>query len=93
MSLSIRNYWIDLNYLINVDHVILIAEYRTEKGMEHLLIDPSFTQFTKQENKNLLKFTEWSSEKIKNKTIVDDLITTGVTEIDDKKWQDYISSF
>ena len=90
---SIRNYWLDLHDLINVDHVVLIAEYRTEEGMKRLLIDPSFTQFTKQENKKLLKFTEWPSEKIGDKTIVDDLTTTGVTEIDNNRWQDYISSF
>lgn len=55
---GIKNYWIDLNDLVAVDHVVLIAEYRTNEGLKRFLIDPSFIQFTKQENKKLIKLDE-----------------------------------
>ncbi|HIR48872.1 MAG TPA: hypothetical protein IAB35_02735 [Candidatus Faecimonas gallistercoris] len=90
---GIRNYWIDFNELINVDHVVLIAEYRTTIGMQHLLIDPSFQQFTKQENKELIKLKDWPSEKIKDKNMVEDLIKTGVSELDERRWNDYVTGF
>ena len=90
---GIRNYWIDLNELINVDHVVLIAEYRTAVGMQHLLIDPSFRQFTKQENKKLIKLNYWPGEKIKDKNMVADLLESGITELDEKRWTDYLQGF
>ena len=90
---GIRNYWIDLNELINVNHVVLIAEYRTAVGMQHLLIDPSFRQFTKQENKKLIKLNDWPGEKIKDKNMVADLLESGITELDEKRWNDYLQGF
>lgn len=90
---GIRNYWIDLNELVNVDHVVLIAEYRTTMGMQHILIDPSFQQFVKQENKKLIKLDNWPSEKIKDKNMVEDLIKTGVAELDERRWSDYVTGF
>ena len=90
---GIKNYWIDLNDLVAVDHVVLIAEYRTNEGLKRFLIDPSFIQFTKQENKKLIKLDEWPSEKIKNKMIVQDLVQTGVTQLDNDIWNEYLSSF
>ncbi len=90
---QIKNYWIDLNELIGIDHVVLIAEYRTEEGMKRELIDPSFSQFTKEDNKELIKLEEWPSERIEDKDMVKDLLTTGVTSLDDNRWQEYLSSF
>ena len=85
---GIKNYWIDLNDLVAVDHVVLIAEYRTNEGLKRFLIDPSFIQFTKQQNKKLIKLDEQPSEKIKNKMIVQDLVQTGVTQLDNDIWNE-----
>ena len=90
---GIKSYWIDLDDIASVDHVVLIAEYRAEDSIQRLLIDPSFSQFTKKENATLVSLDEWPSEKIKNKTIVNDLLETGVTPLTQERWQDYISSF
>lgn len=90
---GIKNYWIDLNELIGVDHVVLIAEYRTVEGIKRLLIDPSFSQFTKEDNKQLVKLKDWPSEKIEDKEMVEDLLDKGLTQVDDTRWQDYLNSF
>ena len=96
MSLNnyqIKNYWLDLNELIGIDHVVLIAEYRTVEGIKRLLIDPSFSQFTKDDNKQLVKLEEWPSEKIEDKEMAADLLDRGLTQVDDARWQDYLNSF
>ena len=52
-ELGIKTYNIDLND-IGVDHVFLICEYRNKKMMR-FLIDPTFEQFTRRDNKLLVK--------------------------------------
>lgn len=90
---GIKSYWIDLEDIVSVDHVVLIAEYRAQDSIQRLLIDPSFQQFTKKENFKLVSLEEWPSEKIRDKSIVTDLLETGVTPLNQERWQDYISSF
>ena len=87
---QIKNYCLDLNELIGIDHVVLIAEYRTVEGIKRLLIDPSFSQ---DDNKQLVKLEEWPSEKIEDKEMVEDLLDRGLTQVDDARWQDYLNSF
>lgn len=48
---------LDLNELIGVDHVSLIASFY-QNGLKRYLVDPSFTQFTKSDNKKLIGFNE-----------------------------------
>lgn len=90
---QIKNYCLDLNELIGIDYVVLIAEYRTVDGIKRLLIDPSFSQFTKDDNKQLVRLEEWPSEKIEDKEMVEDLLDRGLTQVDDTRWQDYLNSF
>lgn len=90
---QIKSYWIDLKDIVNIDHVVLIAQYKTENGQKSDLIDPSFTQFVKQDHKSLVKLETWPSENIKDQKIVQDLVTTGVVSLSDERWGDYLSAF
>ena len=72
---------LDLNELIGVDHVSLIV-YFYQNGLKRYLVDPSFTQFTKTDNKTLIGFNEWPSKLIA-KEILNNLLMNGLTPIDD----------
>ena len=91
-EINIKTYWLDLNELINIDHVILIAEYKHNNQLKRNLIDPTFNQFVKKDNNKLLKLKEWPSEKI-DKDILNELLTSGVIELDSYKFNNYLSSF
>ena len=89
---NIKNYWIDLNELINIDHVILIAEYKYDDQIKRFLIDPTYSQFTRKQNAKLLKFNTWPSDNL-DKNILEDLLLTGMTELNDYKFNNYLSAF
>lgn len=89
---NIRNYWIDLNELINIDHVILIAEYKYNDQIKRFLIDPTYSQFTRKPNAKLLKFNTWPSDNL-DKSILKDLLLTGMTELNNHKFNNYLSAF
>ncbi|MBQ8682061.1 MAG: hypothetical protein IJ509_04040 [Bacilli bacterium] len=89
---NIRVYWVDLNDITNVDHVILIAEYMSQSKMNRVLIDPTYSQFTKDDKHQLVTLKEWPSERL-DKNILKDLLTNGVTQLDDNKFQNYLNSF
>ena len=91
-QLNIHTYWIDLKDIIQVDHVILIAEYMTNNKLKRILIDPTYNQFTKNSNYKLVKLKEWPSEKL-DSNILNSLLTEGIIEIDDNKFINYINSF
>ena len=48
---------------------------------------------TNLKNKELIKLKDWPSEKIKDKNMVEDLIKTGVSELDERRWNDYVTGF
>ena len=82
---------LDLNELIGVDHVALIVSFY-QNGLKRYLVDPSFTQFTKTDNKTLIGFDKWPSELIA-KEILNNLLMNGFTPIDDYILNNYLNSF
>lgn len=83
---------IDLKDFGLVDHTILIIEYMTNSKMKRLLVDPSFTQFVKKDNSQLLKLESWPSVII-DKNILSNLLKYGVVEIDNALFNNYLNSF
>lgn len=90
---GIKTYWIDLQELTRVDHVVLISEYKSKEETKRILIDPSYVQFVKKNDAKLLKLETWPSDKLADKTIMEDLLKTGTTQLNDAKWKDYLQSF
>lgn len=89
---NITVYWVWLNDIVGVDHVSLIAEYRSETGMRRILIDPTYSQFTRSANKKLIGLKEWPSDKL-DKNILDSLLLEGLVELDNSKFLNYLNSF
>ena len=83
---------IDLNELVQVDHVVLLAEYHNNDDMKRLLIDPTFSQFTKPSDKKLVGLASWPSENL-DESFRDKLLTDGVVEVDDTSFNRYLDSF
>lgn len=90
---QIRTYLLDLNEIVFVDHVSLIAEYNYGGKLKRFLIDPTFIQFVKQENLKLIKLKNWPSDKINEPKMVLDFLEKGMTEIDDNLFNKYINAF
>ena len=86
-EININSNIIDLSELVSVDHVILITD--TEP---RILIDPTFSQFTKTEDKILVGLDFWPSEKIE-KQILNDLLNQGCIKLNQEKFQNYMKSF
>lgn len=89
---NITTYLIDLSSLMSIDHVFLIAEYKSENNLKRLLIDPTFSQFVKDKNKQLISLRKWPSDNL-DYNIVNDLLKDGVTDIDEDKFNEYLNSF
>lgn len=82
---------LDLNELIGVDHVSLIVSFY-QNGLKRYLVDPSFTQFTKDNNKTLIGFNEWPSDLI-DENVLNALLSLGFTSVDDYTFNNYLNSF
>lgn len=89
---GVHTYNINLNDFDLVDHTILIIEYMTNSRMKRLLIDPSFIQFVKKENAELVRLNHWPSDFIDKNTLTS-LIEYGVVEIDNSSFKNYLHSF
>lgn len=89
---SITTYYIDLNELVHIDHVVLIAEYTYHGQIKRILIDPTFIQFVKDDQKKRIKLAWWPSEKL-DKKIVNKLLSSGMIEIDSDLFNHYINAF
>lgn len=89
---SITAYYIDLNEIVGIDHVFLIAEYMSDKILKRILIDPTISQFVKSEEKQLLKLQNWPSEKMDSE-MLENLLKNGMVEIDNWLFNNYINSF
>ena len=89
---NITTYWIELNTVADIDHTILIAEYKKNNEFKRFLIDPTYSQFTKNDKYNLVKLEEWPSEKL-DKDILNDLLEIGLTELNSQKFNNYLNSF
>ena len=88
---NIKTYLIDLNN-IEVDHVFLIAEYKFKNEIKRILIDPTYIQFVKTENKQLIGLDKWPSDILYLNTLKE-LIEKGTTFIDNDKFNNYLNSF
>ena len=89
---GITTYFVSLNELVGVDHVSLIAEYQVNHETKRLLIDPTFSQFVKDEKKVLIKFDQWPSEKLDD-FLVSELLSNGFIELNQQKFSSYINAF
>lgn len=89
---GVHTYKINLNDLVFVDHTILIVEYMTNSQMKRLLIDPSFTQFIKKNNAQLIKLSQWPGDKI-DESLMTNLVKYGLVEIDNLSFQNFLNSF
>lgn len=91
-GLGIRNDIIDLNSVLNIDHVFIICEYMYKGNLKRFLIDPTYSQFTKKEGMSIVRFDVWPSEKL-SKEILDDLLNKGMVQINSESFSNYLSSF
>lgn len=89
---GVHAYQIDLNDFNLVDHTIIIVEYMTNSRMKRLLIDPSFIQFVKKENTELVKLDKWPSDIIDKNTMIN-LLKHGVVEVNNLSFNNYLESF
>jgi len=89
-ELGIKTYVIDLES-VGVDHVFLICEYRNDE-MVRFLIDPTYEQFTRRDNKLLFGMDYWPSDKL-DKDILNNLLEYGLVELDEKVLNNYLNSF
>lgn len=89
---GITTYYVDLNELVQVDHVVLISEYLYQGKIKRILIDPTFIQFVKADQKKLMKLKQWPSERL-DKDIVFHLVNDGIIEIDYSIFNQYINAF
>ena len=78
---------IDLTDIVGVNHTILITDTNPRT-----LIDPTFIQFTRKDNSILVGLEFWPSDKIDN-DILNELLSNGYIEVDNKKFENYINSF
>lgn len=89
---NINTYLIDLNNIVGVDHVFLIAEYKYNNNLIRYLIDPTYSQFTKDDSKQLVTLDFWPSTKLDDE-ILKNLLSNGLIEVDERLFNDYINSF
>ncbi len=90
---SIIVYYLDLKEIIGkIDHVALVVEYYYNGQNRLLLIDPTFYQFTEQQNKRLIELKAWPSSKMAQ-SLVSELLNTGVIDLDEEVFNDYLNSF
>lgn len=83
---------VDLNDIVSIDHVFLIAEYKFNSEIKKILIDPTFVQFTKQENKLPVSLKYWPSEKL-DSNFVDTLLRDGLIKVNEEDLQKYLMAF
>ena len=93
----LTSYGINELYREMKEHVFLIMSYKDLKNnFNYILIDPTYTQFVKKDNKKSpLYFEAWPSEILQNTNpnLLKNLINDKYSFIDDKNLQDYLRSF
>lgn len=90
---GVHTYKIDLKELVNIEHTILVVEYMFNSNLVRLLIDPTFLQFTRNDNNYLVNLKHWPSDKIKRDGFVLELNTNGMIEIENKTFLEYLNAF
>ena len=79
-------YYINLEEITEFEHSSIIAEYKENLSLKRLLIDPTFSQFVDANTNNLI-------DTLLNKELIKNLNDSGVVEVDDKVFNDYINMF
>ena len=79
-------YYINLEEITEFEHSSIIAEYKEDLSLKRLLIDPTFGQFVDTNTSNL-------NDTLLNKELIKNLNDSGVVEVDDKVFNDYINMF
>lgn len=79
-------YYINLEEITEFEHSSIIAEYKEGLSLKRLLIDPTFSQFVDTNTSNL-------NDTLLNKELIKNLNDSGVVEVDDKVFNDYINMF
>lgn len=79
-------YYINLEEITEFEHSSIIAEYKEDLSLKRLLIDPTFSQFVDANTNNLI-------DTLLNKELIKNLNDSGVVEVDDKVFNDYINMF
>ena len=74
-------YYINLEEITEFEHSSIIAEYKEDLSLKRLLIDPTFSQFVD------------ANDTLINKELIKNLNDSGVVEVDDKVFNDYINMF
>src|SRR5574344_1087525 len=88
---NIYTYLVDLEELIYVDHVVLIAEYKEDNQLKKLLIDPTFSQFIRPEKSLDIAF--YPGDRIVDKIFLNNLLVHGVVDIDNNSFNMYLNAF
>lgn len=83
---------VDLNELVNFDHVVLIAEYMFNGQVYHLIIDPTFSQFLPREFRTLIILDQWPGEKL-SKEFREELETEKMAFCDNERFNEYLRVF
>lgn len=94
-NISVKKF--DIKDFINIDysHEFLIAFY-FDQEMKYILIDPTYKQFLKTENKKLISFNNWPSEVLINldgEELLNNLLTNHYSFITKKDLILYLKSF
>lgn len=83
---DVHLYYINLEEITEFEHSSIIAEYKEDLSLKRLLIDPTFSQFVDANTNNLI-------DTLLNKELIKNLNDSGVVEVDDKVFNDYINMF
>lgn len=83
---DVHIYYINLEEITEFEHSSIIAEYKEDLSLKRLLIDPTFSQFVDANTNNLI-------DTLLNKELIKNLNDSGVVEVDDKVFNDYINMF
>ena len=89
---SVYIYYINLEEITEFDHSSIIAEYKEDVIQKRLLIDPTFSQFIDTNTNNLIIQRPNNNGPL-NEELIKNLKDSGVVEVNDKVFNDYINMF
>lgn len=94
-DINIKNNKVNINNFNKPKHEFLLASFKdTDKKVNYVLIDPTYSQFL-EKNEKLLHFNNWPSTLLKqsNEVLLTDLLNCGCSIVDEKSFKDYMNSF
>lgn len=94
-DINVNNKKINIADFNKPEHEFLVATFKDNvKAINYILIDPTYRQFLKK-NEKLLHFNEWPASLLqqKNNELLIDLLDHGCSIINDESFKDYMNSF